>query len=700
MDERIMKRRISWGMSAVIASVAGAAHCAERADNRQPSFETVVVTAASGRAEHIIDVPQTIDIVSPEVAAAAQPTWIGEVLNKLPGVYFAQLRGPVDMPAVRLPQSSDNTVLFLQDNVPLQSAISFSHSAFAYSAALTSPGGMEVLKGPGTALHGSDAFAAVVNVKSLAPTQETTAAARIGAGSYGTREARFEYSDGIDDSQAWRIAVSHQQADGWRDHSDWERTQGLARHRWELERTVVDTVLVATDFQSSMAGALPFSVYRFNPRSDGLDARVPRDRARDRAKYLRLSSEITHELSGTYRLQVTPYVRSIDASYLATWEPATVPIIEEKTESVGLISRLYADWSQNSQSVVGFDVERTELEQPKTQFVETTTVWGEVYPIGRHYDYAVDYLNLAPYMQHTQRLGEAMEMVLGLRYERARYDYDNRLPAGARDAFYRPADRRDEFDAINPKFALNWSVAPGQSVFVRYAHGFRIPAATTLYALSSSQTAFSLDPEQIDSYELGYRALLGQRANLTVAAYLMRSYDGLTADVATAAGTVSANGGKREHSGLELQLEVRLTDSLSASLAAAWQDSKIVRDRPDGSDPRGVDGRTPRGQSDKLANLSLVWTPSVGGRELGISYDLQLLGSWWIDDQNTARTPDELISNLRLQAELGRGWSITMKVLNLFERQYATTAIDAGYGALYRPGEPRTFTAGVEYTLQ
>jgi iron complex outermembrane receptor protein len=694
-----MKRAVAPSVLAAALGPFTTAAAQESAQSSAP-LETVVVTAASGRAEELQNLPQTIDVISGGEAAATQPTWVGEVLNKLPGVYFAQLRGPVDMPAIRLPLSSDNTELYLQDNVPLQSPISFNHAAFAYSAALTSPGGMEVLKGPGTALHGSDAFAAVINVRSLEPTAQTSGALRVAGGSFGTRDARAEFSSGISANQAWRIAVSRQEADGWRDMTGWERTQAVVRHRWTSDRTQVNTILVATEFDSEMAAPLTLQGFLSSPRSDGLDPLVPRDRARDEARYVRLSSEVTHSLSDRWDVQVTPYLRYIDSQYMATWEPATVPVTQDKTETAGVISRLYANWSDEAHTVFGVDVERTELHQPKEQVLPTQVVWGEIYPQGFHYDYTVDYLNLAPYVQHSQRFSDRWEVVAGLRYESAKYDYDNRLADGAQFAFYRPADRKDNFSALNPKLGINWAIVPDQNVFFRYAHGFRIPSATALYALSSSQTAFSLDPEQINSYEIGYKGALGEKVTLTAAAYRMKSYDGLTTGVATAAGTVSANGGKREYSGIEVQLDVSFSRDVRASLAMAWQDSEIVRDRPDGTDPRGVNGKTPTSQSDELANLTLSWTPSIGPVSLAVDYDLQLIGSWWIDDQNTLETPDEYVSNLRIRAgSAGSNWAVTAKVLNLFDRTYATTAADAGFGARYRPGDPRSYVAGVEYSF-
>ncbi len=661
------------------------------------SLAPLQVTAVSGVAESLARIPMTVELVSPATSSEVQPLWLGEILNRLPGVFFAQFRGPVDAPAIRLPVSADNTVLYLEDNLPLQSPISFTSEAFVFSGALTSFGGIEVLKGPGTALHGSDAFAGVVNVKSLAPTATPTGSLRVAGGSFGAAELRGEISNGFANNQAFRLAGSFAREDGWRNNTGWDRAQALLRHRWSSATTEINTLLLVSDFDSQMAGQLTATVFNANPRSDGLAPAVPRDQARDTRKYLRLSSELTHTFSQGLTAQVTPYLRHIDSNYMNIWQPAIVPVTSEQTDTGGLIARLYADWSERAQTVLGLDTEATRLHATVTQILPTTTVFGSVFPTGKHYDYRVDYLNLAPYLQHTQQLGQDWTLVAGLRYEDARYDYDNRLSSGAHDAFFRPADHTDRFHALNPSLGLTWQFQLGQSLFARYAHGFRIPSAERLYALDSTQTAFTLKPEQIKSYELGYKAALADRVALTASAYLMRSYDGLTTGVGTPAGIITANGGRREYRGVEAQLAVRLTDEWSATLAAAVQDSTIISDQPGGADPRGVNGKTPNSQPSRLANLSLTWTPGFADRRLTVDFETQLLGSWWIDDQNTQKTPEEYISNLRARYALPRGWTLTAKALNLFDRHYATTAANTGFGARFRPGNPLTVTAGVEY---
>jgi iron complex outermembrane receptor protein len=654
------------------------------------------VTAVSGVAENLTQIPMTVELVSPARSVETQPLWLGEIMNRLPGVFFAQFRGPVDAPAIRLPVSVDNTVLNLEDGIPLQSPVSFTNAAFAFAGALTSLGGVEVLKGPGTALHGSDAFAAVINVKSLAPTEAPSGSLRVAGGSYGAAEARGEISRSLAGGQSLRLAGSLAREDGWRNNTGWERSQAIVRHRWAGGDTEINTILLATDFDSQMSGMETAAVFNSNPRHDGLAASVPRDRARDTRQYFRLSSEITRSLSPTLTAQATPYVRHIGSRYMNIWQPAIVPVTAENTDTAGLLARLYASWSDRAQTVFGVDVEATRLDTTVTQILPSATVSGSLFPTGRHYDYAVDYLNLAPYLQHTEKLGADWVLVAGLRYEDARYDYDNHLAAGAQDAFFRPADRTDRFHALNPSVGLTWQFQPRQSFFARYAHGFRIPSAERLYALNSTQTAFTLRPEQVDSYELGYKGALGDRAALTVSAYFMRSHDGLTTGVGTPAGIITANGGRREYSGLEAQLAVRLDDDWSLTLAAAVQDATILRDQPGTADPRGVNGKTPNSLPSRLANLSLNWTPSFAARRITVDFDTQLIGAWWIDDQNTQKTSDEFIVNLRARYVLKGGWTLTAKALNLLDRHYATTAANTGFGARFRPGNPLTVMAGIE----
>jgi outer membrane receptor protein involved in Fe transport len=659
------------------------------------NLDTIVITA--GREEERQSVPATINAVSGEAAREDAASWIGETINKVPGVYFARLRGPVDAPSVRFPITYSNYYLYLQDNVPLQSPIAYNHAALAYSAALTSFGGIEVLKGPGSALHGSDAFAAVINVKSAEPSEKAASNGRVAAGSYGFAEARGEVSGPMGDRQSALAAASVQREDGWRDHTGWDRLQGVFRHRYKGDGDLqIDTIGIVTRFDSEMVGALTEDEFAADPRNDGLQDGVPVDDATDREDYFRLSTEIKKPLGASTRLSVTPYARRIDMQYMAVWYPDTTPVVREEQRTAGVLARLYHKFTEDSETVVGVDADSAWYNLTETQSRPDAVVFGFFdSPQGVHYDYDVDFLALSPYVQHTQRFGDWV-VEPGLRFDSLRYDYANNAGAVVFGSYYRRNDRRDFFTSFNPKLGLAYLIAPDKTVYARYAHAFRIPSVYDIYSLDTSNTEFSLDPEQLDSYEVGYKGALGPRAELEADVYYSHSRDGITVGIATPAGDVKANGGENEYKGAELGLSWRPVDAWEMELSYARSAHKIIRKRADGPSP--ADGKAPNSAPENLGNARITWRPSFLPRFF-VQPELLWIGKWWVDDLNTRRKPNDVIVNARVQCGLTERTLVHLKLLNLFDRKYPATMEDQGFGTTIRPGYPFTVAGGVEWTF-
>lgn len=653
------------------------------------------VTSTAGEARDPLTIPVAVHVVDQAQAESNRSPWIGDSLNQLPGVYQARLRGVVDVPTIRMPLSFKNHYQFLQDGVPLQSTVMFNSKALLYSTATTSPGGIEVLKGPGTALYGSDAMAAVIDVHSRTPQNEPGVQARLGGGRYGGRSARAEVTGALGDQQQASVAIGYDGEDGWRDHSAWDRLQGLARHRLLLGQTTIDTSLLVTGFRSEMTGQLSPLVYANNPEDDGLAPAVPLDEATDDATYLRLASAIRAPLADDVWLEVTPYVRAIDNTYLEVFNPTTTPEDREKTASAGSLNRLRLHPWHDGELLIGTDVEWTRLDFTVDQSRPTAVVGGFTSYQGPHYDFAVDHLTVAPWMQLTQRLGQRWIVDLGLRFDWARYDYDEHLgpTSDPQDLVWRPPDRVDTFHQLSPKAGVTFLLTPEQALFARYAHGFRLPAADALYVLGNGQQAFVLDPEQVDAYEIGWKGRVDRRTGWEFNAYWSDATDGIVEDVVTAGGTISTNGGRRWYRGIEVGGSHAVGEVVDIAVAYAHTWHHIVRHRSDGASIE--DGQVPAKAPVDLANLRLGIEPLTRVR---VEAELQWLGRWWMDDANTARTSDEWLLHLRGVWAITRRWSLDVAVVNLFDNDYASTAERLSFGDRYRPGQPFTASAGVSWT--
>ncbi len=671
----------------------------ENSSDETTTLSDVVVTAA-GIEQDSQDLAVSISSVTPAQAEWAKPSWIGELLNQEAGVAAFQLRGPVDKFAIRQPSRFDNVYLYLQDSVPLQSAISFNHAAFSYSSALTSPGGIEILKGPGTALHGTGAFAGVINVKSRKPNlEERETDVQIRGGQYGLFDFRAEINQPVNDNHAMRFAFSHQSEDGWRDTTDWNREQFVGRHLFESDDQdlTVNTIGTFTYFDSGMAGSLRRSAFLNNPKSDGLNAQVNRDDARDKNYYYRLSSEIEKALSDKVRLITTPYVRYIDQQYLTVWEPSTTPIVDSKTGSIGVLNKLYYTYDNGARTTFGFDVERTKFDFHREQTRPDATVFGTFFPQGVNYDYEVVYISLAPFIQHEHPLTDRLTATAGLRYEYSKYDFSNNLTevAGDADSFLQVADRTDSFDQFSPKFGLSYRLTDDDFVFFRYAHGFKIPSASDLYNLTESNATFRLDPEKVDSYEIGYKGQLDNDIRFDITGFYLRTKDGIATGVPLGNVTVSQNGGETEFYGVEVASFVPLSDEFDVTVAFSYQESEVLKEFANMSSSN--DGKDQINAPQTLGNLRLEYNPTWLKRFRG-AIEMQHIGSWYLDEANTLSTDNEFIFNLRAEYAVNENVSIDLKILNLFDELYAATAEAPSWApsGIYRPGQPFTVSAGIK----
>ena len=157
------------------------------ADFRLAEAATVLaplVVSASREVERRADGSLTIDALSGSEIRQTRATHPAGLLNRLAGVHVTETSGEGHMMAMRLQVTTAPMYLYLEDGIPTRPTGFFNHNAL-YEVNLPQAGGIEVIKGPGNALYGSDAIGGVVNVLTqpapLAPSLDVTAE----GGAYG-----------------------------------------------------------------------------------------------------------------------------------------------------------------------------------------------------------------------------------------------------------------------------------------------------------------------------------------------------------------------------------------------------------------------------------------------------------------------------------------------------------------------------------
>jgi len=148
--------------------------------------------------------------------------------------------------------------LFLQDSIPVQSSGFFNHNGLAYTN-FTSAASVEVLKGAGTALYGSDAVAATINVLSAPERDQLGLKGGVSLGSDGFKEFSVSGGVDIDDTSTITGHASHAQSDGWRDHSDYDRQEVGVKYINDINDDNTIKLLVMTNLNITQLLSVIFS---------------------------------------------------------------------------------------------------------------------------------------------------------------------------------------------------------------------------------------------------------------------------------------------------------------------------------------------------------------------------------------------------------------------------------------------------------
>jgi outer membrane receptor protein involved in Fe transport len=621
-----------------------------------------------------------------------------ELLNSIAGVRITQTGSTIGhMASIRLPNNTSPYYLYLQDNIPVQSSGFFNHNGLAFTS-FNAAGGVEVLKGAGTALYGSDAVGATVNVLSTSPYDELGTSFSMEAGSDQFRRYGLKGATEIDDNSAISASFSHTESDGWRDHSEFDRQEVTVRYINDVnDDNVLKMGLDVTKFEAEMTSSIKgYDLYRQQPTYVGqnaertINAGVEPIRKFD---FVRFNVEWNHMLADNIEVSSIAYARQNRNRYSATWE-SNAPNNDSKENSVGLLLKADMDLGR-ARVISGVDLEYTQAEREYIQgFDFVPTRFGSPVAAGKIYDYDVDYTALAPYTRVEYQLTDKIKLGAGLRYDYNRFDYTNNLADGQyADSSYARAssDNDPNFNHLSPKLDITYLIDKQQMVYGRYANGFRIPQATRLYSLRTNNIDFDLDEEVTDTFEIGYKLKTDRHAFEATAYYLVID-DTIVRRENEFRERFYVNGDKTEHKGIELSLASSLTDEWHSKIAYSYSKHQYDNDEVFGSNDQAE-------APEHIANVRLIYTPESVVGFTGM-LEWEHVGSYWLDDTNdNGRYAGHDLANLKLRYEMNKGLTLFARVNNITDREYAETASYSFGNANYTPGSPRQVYAGFEYKL-
>jgi Outer membrane receptor proteins, mostly Fe transport len=659
---------------------------------------TPVVVSATRELQRRSEGSVTIDALSGSDIRVTRASHPAEIMNRLAGVHVSETSGEGHMMSIRLPISTNPMYLYLEDGIPTRATGFFNHNAL-YEVNLPQAAGIEVIKGPGTALYGSDAIGGVINVLTRPAPLSPTAEGSLEGGANGY--ARLLASAG----NTWgrnglRADVNITHSDNWKQDAPFNRQSGTLRWDAVLGTSgwTAKTVLTGSRIDQQDVPAISRAVFDTAMTVNLAPIAFRKVRA------LRLSSAIEKQ-AGSSLWSFTAYGRVDDMGLLPAWQLSYDPQVwDTRNNSLGFLARWRRDVTPlNGQIIIG-----TDGDWSPGSFTANRAAYTRSGPFNAYtsytkaetqYDYGVTYRSLSPYVQTQWTPLPKVHVDAGIRADFSGYDYVNHLTALDSGAHRRPASTAVSYTHISPKVGVSYELSRGFNVYASYRNGFRAPSQNQLFQQNSALNTVDLEPVKVNSYETGVRGQLGNRFVYQLSAYDMTIHDDILTYTTAQDTKEATNAGRSRHRGIEVSTGAAITPTLRLDASYAISSHRYIDWTPSASttSPVTYSGKIVENAPRDLSDVMLTWSPALlrTGR---IALEWSHTGRYAEDPADTKFYSGFELVNLNTNVFVRPRAELFARVINLLDRQYAElVTYDAFRKDQYTPGAPRSIFAGVRY---
>jgi iron complex outermembrane receptor protein len=680
----------------------GPAHAQGSAEEEELSLsfgDKATVSIATGVQQPLRRAPAVATVITAEDIAAMGATDLDEVLETVPGIHVSRsIQGYSPLYFVRGIASDYNPqTLMLQNGVPMTTLFVGNRGNAWLSLPVENIARIEVIRGPGSALYGADAYSGVINIitKSAADTSGTELGLR------------------GESHQTWRSWVQHGGTVGPFDVAAYigvGQTDGFKRTIDQDKQTTYDSLFstraslapgsVQTGYDS-VDGSLELGLGRIKFRSAyklrdnaGLGPGVngaldPVGRAKSERLTADLSAsgyELARDLDVGATLSYLQYTQQFPA-YPMLLPPGAfgglfpngmfgAPNTWERQWRASVVGT-YMGWASHT---LRFGVGHDDLDLYRTQEFKNFTLSGPrslptPTPSGEVEEVSADGVFMTPhrrmvdyvYVQDEWRIAQDWTLTGGLR----------------RDHY------SDFGDTTNPRMALVWDASLDLTAKLLYGRAFRAPAFTELYSINNPVVRGNPDlkPETINTWEAAFTWQARSDVDVNLSLFRYKMHDIIRATNQDDGSTMFNNAGTQHGHGLELESNWRLSRAVRLQGHYAWQRST---DESTGQDA----GYAPRHHVFARVDWHAAngWflgsqVSFIGGRKRAAGDTRPDIADYTTVDVNLRTT------------NVHKGWELSAAIRNLFDADAREPTLPSNMipGDLPLPG--RTFYIQAVYKL-
>ena len=587
-----MKKTLAWLILTFFSSFGVISYAFDESDNALADIygDEDYIYIATGRKQTVSQAPAVASIITAKTIRQIGARDIDEVLETIPGLHVSYTAGGYNpIYQIRGISSAVNSqVLMLVNGIPITNIFAGNRSQGWGGMPVENISRIEVIRGPGSAIYGADAFAGTINIITKNSTEIDGLEIGASAGSFDEYRGWIQYGGA---KAGWNTAFSAQVMDT---HGQHERVNAdaqtaldvitgtsasLAPGNINLGRRSLDTRLDLS--KANWQLRLGYQARRDGQVGAGLFQALDSVGEADADRY---NADITYKNTSfsenwDFKAQYS-FFNSITRSDLVLLPPGAnttglpshtfpdgvlaKPDIYERHNRIDLTSFYTGLKDHDIRIGTGFHHQ----DQYKIEEKKNYLPFGPaLIPLGG----LVDVSDTTPFNQEKTR-----KIYYGFIQDAWDFAPDWTLTAGLRYDHY-----SDFGDTFNPRLALVWQTSYRLTSKLLYGRSFRAPSFAEQFNINNPVALGNpdLDPEIIDTYEIAfdYNASNNLKFSFNLFYYEME-------DIIRFAPTTANNTGKQTGHGLEMEANWNVTKKLSIYGNYAYQSSEDKDTNSDAAD--------------------------------------------------------------------------------------------------------------------
>ena len=662
------------------------------------SLEQVIVSANREK-ELRSEVPAAISTLSPKVIEETAPNTLDQVLNKIPGVFVADLANEQHMTSIRQPISTKGLYLFLEDGLPTRPTGVFNHNAMneLNQGAIRS---IEVIRGPASSTYGAEAIGGVINVITQAPSLTLSGRIEFRNNSNGLNRSDFRISNTIGKTGVFLGGYYAVRRNGFFEHSDMNKYAASLKVTHAISnRTDLNLSLTYADLETDMTGSLDSASF-FSNETTSTQTFTERT-----VGALRIQSTINHDWNKTSTTTGRIFFRDNSIGQIPSYRV-------RRDRNTGLVSGTINERSfqsfggivQHSQDLTYIDsklIAGVSLDYSPTNFFEDYILIDQNEE-GINVSFAetdstltkneIDLTNLGTYITFQVTPLDHLKLSASVRYDRFNYNHRNFLPPSS---FSGSSDAISTFDAVTPKIGITYDLKNNRGLYANFAQGFVPPQVGELYRGVVIPT---LDPSVYNNYEVGgwyaFKVSDQIKGYINSAVYHVNATNQILSVQLDDGTRENQNAGETRSKGIEYMLSLNYEKQFHFRWSGSFAKHEFVSYIENGNE---YDGNEMAQGANAQYNWELTYRPSLL-EGLRISFENQFLGPYWMNNANTKEYEGFILFNVRTGYRL-KGFDLSFSVLNASDELWSPRASASRFGTTYTLGIPRTYQFGLAYNF-